>query len=71
MELIKSGQVSFQAQDFHAAQPPSVEVPGLGSVPAPAVFLIRGCTHNWPDAAVKPYVHPSHPMPVNVIPKDR
>ena len=53
-EFVESGQVSFLAQDFFAPQPPSIEVPGVGSIRSPAVFLVRGCTHNWPDAAVKP-----------------
>ncbi|KAI1791339.1 S-adenosyl-L-methionine-dependent methyltransferase [Ganoderma leucocontextum] len=54
-ELIKSGRVSFQTQDFFTPQPPSLQVAGLGSVPSPALFLIRGCTHNWPDVAVTPH----------------
>ena len=30
----------------------SVSVPGVGEVSAADVFVLRGCTHNWPDAAV-------------------
>ncbi|CDO77626.1 hypothetical protein BN946_scf184946.g19 [Trametes cinnabarina] len=33
-------------------QPRMIEVPGFGAIPAPAVYLIRGCTHNWPDEDV-------------------
>ncbi|KAL1945651.1 hypothetical protein VTO73DRAFT_1653 [Trametes versicolor] len=50
--LIASGRVSFMAQSFFDPQPASLDVPGIGAVPAPAVYLIRGCVHNWPDSAV-------------------
>ncbi|EIW62507.1 S-adenosyl-L-methionine-dependent methyltransferase [Trametes versicolor FP-101664 SS1] len=49
--LIASGRVSFMAQDFFDPQPASLDVPGVGTVSAPAVYLIRGCVHNWPDSA--------------------
>ncbi|TBU24980.1 S-adenosyl-L-methionine-dependent methyltransferase [Dichomitus squalens] len=52
-ELVKSGRVSFRPQDFLQPRPPSIEVPVVGSVSSPAVFLIRGCTHNWPDESVR------------------
>ncbi|KAI9059147.1 S-adenosyl-L-methionine-dependent methyltransferase [Trametes sanguinea] len=51
-ELLDSGRVSFKAQSFFDPQPPKIEVPGVGAIAAPAVYLIRGCTHNWPDADV-------------------
>ena len=52
-ELVKSGRVSFRPQDFLQPRPPSIEVPAVGTVSSPAVFLIRGCTHNWPDEPVR------------------
>ncbi|KAI0360847.1 S-adenosyl-L-methionine-dependent methyltransferase [Trametes cingulata] len=52
-DLIQSGRVSFMVQSFFEAQPPTIEVPGVGSISSPAVFVIRGCTHNWPDAEVE------------------
>ncbi|KAH9894797.1 S-adenosyl-L-methionine-dependent methyltransferase [Cubamyces lactineus] len=48
-ELIKSGRVSFKAHSFFTPQPPTIDVPGVGAISAPSVYLVRGCTHNWPD----------------------
>ncbi|KAI0633823.1 S-adenosyl-L-methionine-dependent methyltransferase [Trametes polyzona] len=53
--LMVAGRVSFMAQDFFEPQPTSLNIPKIGSVSAPAVYLIRGCVHNWPDAAVLRY----------------
>ncbi|KAI0373557.1 S-adenosyl-L-methionine-dependent methyltransferase [Pilatotrama ljubarskyi] len=52
-ELIQSGRVSFKTHSFFDPQPPTIEVPGVGSISSPSVFVIRGCTHNWPDADVE------------------
>ena len=46
--LFESGRMSFRARDFFESFSP-VEVPGLGSVASPAVFLVRLIMHNWQD----------------------
>ncbi|RPD58019.1 S-adenosyl-L-methionine-dependent methyltransferase [Lentinus tigrinus ALCF2SS1-7] len=48
-DLFDSGRVTFQAQDFFEAQPTSYEVPGVGTVDNPAVFLVVRVMHNWSD----------------------
>ncbi|KAH9851408.1 S-adenosyl-L-methionine-dependent methyltransferase [Lenzites betulinus] len=50
-ELIQSGRVVFLAHDFFEPQPEFLQVPGVGAVSTPAVYLIRTCIHNWPDKA--------------------
>ena len=52
-ELIKSGRVSYLAHSFFAPQPGHIDIRGVGTVSAPSVFLVRGCTHNWPDNDVE------------------
>ncbi|KAI0824042.1 S-adenosyl-L-methionine-dependent methyltransferase [Trametes gibbosa] len=52
-ELVSCGRVSFLAHDFFEPQPAFLEVPGVGAVSAPAVYLIRACIHNWPDEAAR------------------
>ncbi|KAI0768816.1 S-adenosyl-L-methionine-dependent methyltransferase [Trametes elegans] len=49
---IESGKVSFKAQDFFQPQPRSIRVSGAGTISSPAVYLVRGCTHKWPDVDV-------------------
>ncbi|EIW63673.1 O-methyltransferase [Trametes versicolor FP-101664 SS1] len=51
-ELFDSGRVTFHAQDFFEEHQP-FEVPGVGTVSQPAVFLARAVAHNWPDRDVK------------------
>ncbi|KAI0326180.1 S-adenosyl-L-methionine-dependent methyltransferase [Cubamyces sp. BRFM 1775] len=51
-ELFDSGRVSFHAQDFLEEHQP-FEVPGVGTVSEPSVFLARAVAHNWPDKDVK------------------
>ncbi|KAH9925845.1 S-adenosyl-L-methionine-dependent methyltransferase [Epithele typhae] len=48
-DLLTSGRVSFRAQDLFAPHEP-LNVPGLGMVDTPAVFILRAVAHNWPDA---------------------
>ncbi|TFK83064.1 S-adenosyl-L-methionine-dependent methyltransferase [Polyporus arcularius HHB13444] len=52
-ELFDSGRVSLQPQDFFAAQPTSYEVPGVGRVDKPAVFVLARVMHNWGDEDCK------------------
>ncbi|KAI8978353.1 S-adenosyl-L-methionine-dependent methyltransferase [Trametes punicea] len=51
-ELFDSGRVTFHAQDFFDEHEP-FEVPGVGTVSQPSVFLARAVLHNWPDKDVK------------------
>ncbi|KAL1941917.1 hypothetical protein VTO73DRAFT_6447 [Trametes versicolor] len=51
-ELFDSGRVTFHAQDFFEEHKP-FEVPGVGTVSQPAVFLARAVAHNWPDKDVQ------------------
>ena len=48
-QLFTEGRVVFQAQDFFDPYAP-FEVPGVGTVKEPALFLVRAVAHNWPDA---------------------
>ncbi|KAI0364981.1 O-methyltransferase [Pilatotrama ljubarskyi] len=48
--LFDSGRVTFQAQDFFAPQPAALQVPGVGAVAHPAVYIVTRVMHNWPDA---------------------
>ncbi|KAI0682055.1 S-adenosyl-L-methionine-dependent methyltransferase [Cerioporus squamosus] len=52
-ELLKFGRVSYIAHDFFQPQPPHVNIAGVGTVSFPSVYLMRGCTHNWPDRDVE------------------
>ncbi|TFK84126.1 S-adenosyl-L-methionine-dependent methyltransferase [Polyporus arcularius HHB13444] len=52
-ELLASGRVSYLAQDFFQPQPPHIDIAGVGTVSFPSVYLVRGCTHNWPDRDVQ------------------
>ena len=47
-DLFSSGRVSYHAHDFLAPRE-SFEVPGVGTVLQPTVFLLRAVAHNWPD----------------------
>ncbi|KAI1787762.1 S-adenosyl-L-methionine-dependent methyltransferase [Ganoderma leucocontextum] len=47
-DLFSSGRVSFHAQDFLEPQTP-FDVPNVGTVTQPDVFLLRAVAHNWPD----------------------
>ncbi|OSC96294.1 S-adenosyl-L-methionine-dependent methyltransferase [Trametes coccinea BRFM310] len=51
-ELFDSGRVTYHAQDFFDEHQP-FEVPGVGKVSQPSVFLARAVAHNWPDKDVK------------------
>ncbi|KAI0630028.1 S-adenosyl-L-methionine-dependent methyltransferase [Trametes polyzona] len=51
-ELFDSGRVTFHAQDFFEEHR-SFDVPGVGTVVHPDVFLARAVAHNWPDKDVK------------------
>ncbi len=55
-DLLDSGRVIFQAQDFFTPQPASYEVPGVGKVDNAAVFLVVRIMHNWLDEDCKKYV---------------
>ncbi|RDX43036.1 S-adenosyl-L-methionine-dependent methyltransferase [Lentinus brumalis] len=48
-DLLDSGRVIFQAQDFFAPQPASYEVPGVDKVDNATVFLVVRIMHNWLD----------------------
>ncbi|KAI0820083.1 S-adenosyl-L-methionine-dependent methyltransferase [Trametes gibbosa] len=50
-ELFDSGRVTFHVQDFFEEHQP-LDVPGVGTVSQPAVFLARAVAHNWPDKDV-------------------
>ncbi|RDX43035.1 O-methyltransferase [Lentinus brumalis] len=52
-DLLDSGRVLFQAQDFFTSQPPSYEVPGVGKVCKAAVFLVVRIMHNYLDEDCK------------------
>ncbi len=54
-DLLDSGRVLFQAQDFFAAQPASYELPGVGKVDNVAVFLVVRIMHNYLDEDCKKY----------------
>ena len=56
-DLFSSGRVSYHAQDFLAPRE-SFEVPGVGMVLQPTVFLLRAVAHNWPDEFVVQCVFP-------------
>ena len=57
--LFESGRVTFLGHSFFTAQPHAIDVPGVGAISSPSVYLIRGCTHNWPDEDVLRSVLPS------------
>ena len=50
-QLFTEGRVVFQAQDFFDPYAP-FEVPGVGTVKEPALFLVRAVAHNWGDEKV-------------------
>ncbi|KAI0820082.1 S-adenosyl-L-methionine-dependent methyltransferase [Trametes gibbosa] len=50
-ELFESGRVTFHVQDFFEEHKP-FDVPGVGTVSQPSVFLARAVAHNWPDKDV-------------------
>ncbi|TBU37789.1 O-methyltransferase [Dichomitus squalens] len=50
-DLFSSGRLSYHTQDFFAPRG-SFEVPGVGTVSQPTVFLLRAVAHNWPDEYV-------------------
>ncbi|KAI0666641.1 S-adenosyl-L-methionine-dependent methyltransferase [Trametes maxima] len=50
--LIDSGRVTFKAHSFFDPQPATIDVPGVGAISSPSIYVIRGCTHNWPDQDV-------------------
>ncbi|KAI0682015.1 S-adenosyl-L-methionine-dependent methyltransferase [Earliella scabrosa] len=51
-ELFSSGRVSFHTQDFLEPHQP-IPVPGIGTITAPTVFLLRAVAHNWRDEDVR------------------
>ena len=66
-ELLDSGRISFQAQDFFTPQPTIYQVPGVGEVKHPAVFVLARVTHNWGDEECKKWV-PADDDPVYACP---
>ncbi|KAI0737534.1 S-adenosyl-L-methionine-dependent methyltransferase [Daedaleopsis nitida] len=46
-ELLASGRVTFLAHDFFTPQP------AQDTAASVRVFVVRGCTHNWPDEEVR------------------
>ncbi|KAI0827532.1 S-adenosyl-L-methionine-dependent methyltransferase [Trametes gibbosa] len=50
-ELFDSNRVTFHPQDFFDEHAP-FEIPGVGRVSEPDVFLARAVAHNWPDKDV-------------------
>ncbi|RPD78566.1 S-adenosyl-L-methionine-dependent methyltransferase [Lentinus tigrinus ALCF2SS1-7] len=52
-ELVKSGRVSYLAHDFFKPQPAHIDIASVGTISSPSVFVMRGCTHNWPDHDVQ------------------
>ncbi|PIL29530.1 hypothetical protein GSI_08338 [Ganoderma sinense ZZ0214-1] len=50
--LFESGRMSWRVYDFFEAWPPLL-LPGLGTVDAPDVFLLRGVLHDWTDENCK------------------
>ena len=55
-EVFSSGRISFQAQDFFTPQPAVYQVPGVGEVKHPSVFVVTRVMHNWGDEECKKYV---------------
>ncbi|KAH9846764.1 S-adenosyl-L-methionine-dependent methyltransferase [Lenzites betulinus] len=50
-ELFDSNRVTFHPQDFFDEHAP-FEIPGVGKISQPDVFLARAVAHNWPDKDV-------------------
>ncbi|KAI0682001.1 S-adenosyl-L-methionine-dependent methyltransferase [Earliella scabrosa] len=50
-DIFEAGRVSYHAQDFFEPQR-AFDVPGVGNVVHPDVFLLRAVAHNWGDEKV-------------------
>ncbi|OJT06906.1 Sterigmatocystin 8-O-methyltransferase [Trametes pubescens] len=51
-DLFESNRITFHTQDFFDEHQP-LNIPGIGTVTHPDVFLARAVAHNWPDKDVK------------------